>query len=191
MREGRSKDLAPHPSNAPEPSGIGAFAGEYRDARFAELDAQIKNQEPVRPRQQRTPAKPKRRRHGPRLPAVVRKEITRCAQQLRQHRKLFMADPKLKDRAARFFRSLLPPKRKRGRPGIDSVTKAIRLRQRFRRLYPNEKPELIWKRIYPEAIPGYAGMDRERQKAERLLLRERVRSRRHRQQNDRPHVNVG
>jgi hypothetical protein len=148
---------------------------EYRDSRFAELDAQIEAAKVDR--QQRPPAR-KRKRTRPPLPREVRKEITQCARQLRQHRKVFMADPKLKDRVSRFLRSLLPPKRKRGRPGLDSVTKAIRLRQRFRRQYPGEKPEQIWKRIYPEAIPGYATMDGERQKAERLLLRERVRSRR-------------
>ena len=78
-----------------------------------------------------------------------------------------MADPKLKERTARFLRSLLPPQRKRGRPGIASVSKAIMLLQRFRRHYAEEKPEQTWKRIYPQAIPGYASMDRERQKAER------------------------
>jgi hypothetical protein len=79
---------------------------------------------------------------------------------------------------ARFLRSLLPPQRKRGRPGIPGVTKAMLLLMRFKRRYPHEKPAQRWARIYPEAIPGYAGMDRERRKAERLLLRERVRSRR-------------
>jgi hypothetical protein len=155
-----------------------ATCNESRDLRFAELDAQIEARQAAR-HQRTAAAKPKRvSRRGPRLPAAVRKEIARFARELRrQHRNLFTADPKLKDRASRFLRSLLPPKRKRGRPGIDSVTKAIRLRQRVRQQYPGEKPEQIWKRIYPEAIPGYASMDRERQKAERLLLRERVRSR--------------
>jgi hypothetical protein len=149
----------------------------YRDPRFAELDAQIDAEDATRQRRHDVAREAKHRRRGPRLPAVVRKEITQYARQLRQHPKLFIADPKLKDRASRFLRSLLPPQRKRGRPGLDSVTKAIRLRQRFRRQYPGEKPEQIWKRIYPEAIAGYAAMGRERQKAERLLLRERVRSR--------------
>jgi hypothetical protein len=36
------------------------------------------------------------------------------------------------------------------------------LRNKLRRQYPNEKPEQIWKRIYAEAIPGYAAMDRDR-----------------------------
>ena len=61
--------------------------------------------------------------------------------------------------------------------GCTLVTKAIRLRQRFRRQYPGEKPEQIWKRVYLEAILGYASMDRERQRAKRLLLREWVRGR--------------
>jgi hypothetical protein len=35
---------------------------------------------------------------------VVRKEITLCGRHLRQHRKLFIADPKLKERVGRFLR---------------------------------------------------------------------------------------
>jgi hypothetical protein len=170
MTDGPPKGLTQPQSGVPEITGIGAPSGEYRDARFSELDAQI--HAAASDRQQRPAArKRKRQRARPPLPREVRKEIARCAQQLRPHRKLFMVDSKLRDRAARLLRSLLPPHRKRGRPGIDSVTKAIRLRQKFRRQYPGEKPEHIWKRIYPEAIPGYASMDRERQKAERLLLR--------------------
>jgi hypothetical protein len=105
----------------------------------------------------------------------VRRAIARCAVQLRQHRKLFAADPELKDCAARVLRSTLQPKRKRGRPGTVSVSsKAITLLKKVRRQCSNDKPEQIW--IYPEAIPGYANMDRERQKAEQLLLRDRVHS---------------
>jgi hypothetical protein len=154
-----------------------ATCNEDRDPRFAELDAQIEAENANRQQQATAPKSKHRRRPGPRLPTAVRKEIARFARELRQHRKLFIADPKLKDRASRFLRSLLPPRRKRGRPGIDSVTIAIRLRNRFRRQYPGEKPEQIWKKVYPKAIPGYARMDRERQKAEQLLLRERVYSR--------------
>src|SRR5262245_34747562 len=124
---------------------------ELRDSRFAELDAQIQAE---KSNLQRKPAARKResQRTRPPLPRQVRREITHCARKLkRQHRKLFMADPKLKERAARFFRSLLPPQRKRGRPGIDSVTKAILLLKRFRRKHSAEKPEQIWKRVYTEA----------------------------------------
>jgi hypothetical protein len=151
---------------------------ESREPRFAELDAQINAANEVG--QLKPAAKPNSRRpSAPRSPPPSAKGIARFARELRrEHQKLFIADPKLKVRASRFLRSLLPPKRKRGRPGLDSVTKAIRLRQRFRRQYPGVKPEQIWKRVYPEAIPGYVSMDRDRQKAERLLLRERVRSRR-------------
>jgi hypothetical protein len=149
---------------------------ESRDTRFAELDAQIEAE--AESHHQRTPSKSKRRRRsGPRLPAAVRKEITLCVRQLRKHRTFFVEDEKLKDRAARFLHSLLPPKRKRGRPGLASVTKASMLRRKLRKVYPDDKPEQIWKKIYPEAIPGYAAMHQERQKAERILLRERVRSR--------------
>jgi hypothetical protein len=86
-----------------------------------------------------------------------------------------MADPKLKDRASRFLRSLLPPHRRRGRPGLGSVTVAIRLLNRFKRQHPEEKPEQIWKRIYPAAIPGYDAMSELEQNDARHVLRERVR----------------
>jgi hypothetical protein len=90
----------------------------------------------------------------------VRKEITQVARQLKEkYRALFIADPKLKDRVARLLRSLLPPKpRRRGRPGRKDVTTAILLLARFRRMYPTERAELLWRRVYPLAIPNYNGM---------------------------------
>jgi hypothetical protein len=164
--------------DAPDQVGSGDAASEHRDPRFAELDAQIQaakvDQEPAA-------QKRKRQRAGPALPREIRKEVTHCARQLRQHRKLFIADPTLKERVARAFRSMLPPRRKRGRPGLDSVTTAIRLLKQFRRQFPHDKPAQLWARVYPEAIPGYATMERERQKAERLLLRDRVQSRKSQQ----------
>jgi hypothetical protein len=167
------EDVLVQPGFGPKPA-----VSECHIIRFGELDAQIQAEEQAR--HTPTPSKKsKRRQPTPALPAAVRKEITRLARELnRQHRSLFMADPKLKDRAARLLRSLLLPKRKRGRPGIDSVTKAIQLRARFRRQHPGERPEQIWKRVYPEAIPGYAGMNPHDQKHARQVLRERVRWRR-------------
>lgn len=177
MTDGPSKDVARQPNHAPKPSGIGAPDHEYRDPRFAELDARIKAQEAVR--QQKATAKTKqRRRPGPRLPAVVRKEITQCAQQLRQHRNLFMADPKLKDRASRFLRSLLPPKRKRGRPGDPVVTKAIVLIARLQRQHPEHERRQLWQQVYKAVTPNYANLPREQQRSQEIMLRERVRSRR-------------
>jgi len=153
---------------------------ENRDPRFAELDTQIKADQAIQERRTAPTPKRQRRRSRPGVPAAVRKDISRCAQQLRRYRKLFIADPKLRERAGRFLRSLLPPKRKRGRPGLATVNKAIMLRKKLRRQYANEKPKEIWKRIYPEAIPGYASMDWKRRKAERFLLWKQVRNRRHR-----------
>jgi hypothetical protein len=151
------------------------ISSTIRDPRFAELNAQI--QADAQARQNRPRVKPKLRRSAPHLPAAVRKEITRLARELnRQYRALFMADLKLKDRAARLLRSLLPPKpRQRGRPGIDSVTKAIRLLRKFRRQYPGERWEMTWKRIYPEAIPNFAGINPIEQEHACQVLRERVR----------------
>jgi hypothetical protein len=87
-----------------------------------------------------------------------------------------MADPTLKDRAARLLRSLLPPKpRRRGRPGLDSVTTAIRLLGSFRKQFPGELWAEVWQRIYPEAVPNYVVMNSVEQEHARQVLRERVR----------------
>ena len=108
--------------NTPDQVGGGEIASEYRDPRFAELDAQIKAANVDR--QQRPAAcERKGQRARPALPREVRKEITQFARQLRQHRKLFISDPTLKDRVARALRSMLPPHRKRGRPASTALQK--------------------------------------------------------------------
>jgi hypothetical protein len=113
------------------------------------------------------------RNQQPPIPAEVRKEITEVVRNLkRKHSRLFMTDPKLKDRVARLFRSLLPPKpRRRGRPGRKDVTTAILLMARLRRQYPNERAELLWRRVYPEAIPNYNAMNEIQQLDARQQLR--------------------
>jgi hypothetical protein len=120
-------------------------------------------------------ARRKRARVTPPLPAAVRKEIARFARELsRNARPHFMADPKLKDRAARLLRSLLPPRpRRRGRPGRPDVTLAIRLLHRLKRQYPGERAEQVWRRVYPEVILNYAGMT----EVERVYAREMLRLR--------------
>jgi hypothetical protein len=146
-----------------------------RIARFAELDAQIRAdaERQDRPEPNRKP----RRRSTARLPAAMCKEITSFAKELnRQHGQLFTSDPKLKDHAARLLRSVLPPRpRRRGRPGIDSVTKAIGLLAKLRKQYPAEPWPKIWQRIHPKAIPNYAGMTPTEQDDASQVLRQRVR----------------
>jgi hypothetical protein len=108
----------------------------------------------------RKPKQNARRRSTPPLPPAMRKEIAGLARELNlQHRKVLMADPNLKDRVARFLRSLLLPRpRRRGRPRRPDVTQAIRLLRRFRRQYPGERHDQTWDRICPEVIPNYASM---------------------------------
>jgi hypothetical protein len=111
------------------------------------------------------------------LPQEVRKELAIFARKLvRDHRPLFISDPDLRRRAGQFLTALLPPKpRRRGRPGLPSVTTAIRLLRKFRRQYPKERPARHWERIYPQAIPGYGSMTEVQQADARQILRERVR----------------
>jgi ribosomal protein L20 len=149
---------------------------ESRAPRFAELDAQIQAEtegRQDRPQRKRRPRRPSTSR----LPAAVRKEVTRFARGLnRQHGQQFRADPKLKDRVTRFLRSLLLPRaRRRGRPGIPSVTKALALLKKYRRKHPGDKPANIWKRVYPETIPNHAGMNDHQRRHAQEVLRERVR----------------
>lgn len=160
-------------------SGAGAI--ESRDPRFAELDVQIEAENEARQQKSTAPKPNRRRRPGPRLPAVVRKEITQCARQLRQHQRLFKADAKLKDRAARVLRSMLPPKRKRGRPGIPGVTQAILLLKQLQRERPEQQPKERWQQVYRKVISDYTGLTRDQQRAQEVLLREQVRSRRNQQ----------
>jgi len=116
----------------------------------------------------------------------LRKEITRLARELGcEHAPFFMTDPKLKDRAARLFRSLLPPWGKRGAHGHDDVTAAIQLLRKFRwhyaRQYPDEKPHQTGKRarkrICPVVIPNYGAMTDQERRDAREGLRVRVRDR--------------
>jgi hypothetical protein len=145
---------------------------EHRIPRFAELDAQI--QAEAKQRQKRPQLQRKRsfqRMAG--IPAGIRKEIARAARELtRQHRMLFISDPRLRDSTARLLRSLLPPKpRRRGRPGMETVTIAIRLLGKIRRQYPGESAEKTWRRIYAQAIPGYTSMNATEQRDARQVLR--------------------
>lgn len=165
----------------PDSQGCGATAAppeEHRsDVRFAELDAQIEAEKAERSHTRAGPRKGERRHLKPPLPRDVRKDIVRFAIELsRKHRDLFKSDPKLKERVARLIRTLLPPKpRRRGRPGIESVSVAIRLLRQFRRQHPDERPEQIWQRIYPKAIHNYGAMSELEQGDARQNLRERVR----------------
>lgn len=152
---------------------------EYRCPRFAELDAQIKAQAPVRAHAAAKPNGRRPRKHAPLTPKQLRKETAEFARALKKrYPKQFTSDRKLKERVARLLKSMLPPKpRRRGRPGIDSVTEAIAKLRKLEREHPDERPAHRWHRIYAEVIPNYARMNEHHQKQARSVLRERVRSR--------------
>jgi hypothetical protein len=137
---------------------------EPRDPRFAELDAQIKADQAIQQRRTAPKAKRQRRQAGPRIPATVRKEVSRCARQLRKHGKLFFADDQLKNRVARVLRSMLPPKRKRGRPGNPMLTKAILLLKKLQHEYQEQERKDLWQQVYRQVIPDYANLPREQQR---------------------------
>jgi hypothetical protein len=118
----------------------------------------------------------RKRRRQPSIPKELRNEITQHARMIRsKYGKAFAADRQLKDRVVRFYRALLPPRpRRRGRPRNQTITRAIVLRQKFRRQYPEDSPRTTWSRIYPVVIPGYADMPQVEQRSVREKLREQV-----------------
>ena len=122
----------------------------------------------------------KRRSVSPALPADLAKDVIAAAQGIRdRHKELFRADRKMKDRAARLFRTLLPPRP--GRPGrkpITSVTVAMRLHAKLTKELPTAIAEQIWAKIYPKAIPNYASLSNEERWIAQHQLRDRVHSRR-------------
>jgi hypothetical protein len=111
------------------------------------------------------------------LSREIRKEVAQFARKLAKgYRSQFTSDTNLRKRAGQFLAALLPPKpRRRGRPGLPSVTTAIRLLRQFRRQYPKDSGGKIWERIYPQAIPDYASLSELEQADARQELRERVR----------------
>ncbi len=114
------------------------------------------------------------------MPAHLAGDILTAAQGIRdRHKELFAADRKLKDRAARLFRTVLPPRpRCPGRKRIPSVTIAMRMHKKLTNENATARPEEIWAKIYPKAIPNYASLTQGDRWMEQRRLRDRVHSRR-------------
>lgn len=115
------------------------------------------------------------KRH-PRLPAALVEAVTEAATRIRQDHKAALDDPATADRAARKFRLLLTSRRRKGRPRSNAVAIAVKLRRQ----------EMPWREVYPEAISGFADMDRAqrwyrcynlRQNVSRILKRSKAKSR--------------
>ena len=121
----------------------------------------------------------KRRNEELALAPELLNDIVAAAQVIREnHQARFLVDRELKERCARLFRTLLPPRPRRpGRKPIASVTRAIRLMKRLRRQFPDIKPARLWARIYPKVIPNYANLTEDGRWNERRRLRDRVHSR--------------
>ena len=108
------------------------------------------------------------------LPRTLRKELAKLTRRCGQ---VFEGKPTLKDVAVRFFRALLQPHRRSGRPCDQNVTTAIRLLRRYRRIYPTESYAETWSRIYPTTIPGLDGLPPREASDQKRRLRSAVRAR--------------
>jgi hypothetical protein len=107
------------------------------------------------------------------LPRAFRKELAKLA---RRYARVFDGKP-TKDVAVRYFRALLQPHRRSGRPCEKRITTATSLFRRYRRTYPTEPYSQTWSRIYPIAIPGLNGLPPREASEQKRGLRSAVRAR--------------
>jgi hypothetical protein len=124
------------------------------------------------------PAKIRRRRKRQRetIPEPIRRAVIEFAQGLQgNHAAVFVSNPRLKHRVARLLAAELPPARRRpGRPGLPDVTKAQRMLEELRCLYPNQPACILWRSIYPEVIEGYDSLSKPERRAAAQELCRRV-----------------
>ncbi len=182
MSDEQAKGLAPVPGAMSKGGGFGKPKQEWREPRFAELDAQIavEEQAEARTKAQRSTRRkePRPKRSVPPLPREYREAVIRTAMEHRREFKaVFAADLTIRDRGARLYRSLLFPRRRGHRP-TRRVLKAVSLVKKLGR-----KPKSSdWQRIDLECLPTLAGMPELERREQRRKLHHAVRTylRRHR-----------
>jgi hypothetical protein len=111
-------------------------------------------------------AKRKRRHRASGIPGSLRKEIRQFAKAIgKRYRGEFAQDPKLKARASRFLKALLPPHARRGRPRNTETTQAISRYRKLRRENRNQRPRELWVQVAAELIPNYESYSHLEQRA--------------------------
>ena len=108
------------------------------------------------------------------LPRGFCKELAKLA---RRYARAFDGKANLKDVAVRYFRALLQPHRRSGRPCERHITIASRLFRRYRRSYPSETYSQTWARIYAVALPGLRDLPPREASEQKRGLRSAVRAR--------------
>ena len=108
------------------------------------------------------------------LPRRFRKELAKLA---RRYAHVFDGKPTLKNVAVRYFRALLQPHRRSGRPCEQRITTASRLFKTYRKRYSTETYSATWARVYPVAIPGLDDLPPREASEQKRGLRSAVRAR--------------
>jgi len=147
----------------PITNGLGSPGQEYRGPEIQECDALMaaEKKEEERAKARRCKKKPKRKSQSPPLPPKYRRQVIHTALEHRKEFKaLFAADPAIRDRGARLYRSLLLPQPRGKKPG-KSVLKAVRLIKKLGRKPRRTDWPGIDRRCPPE--PG-ARLDPERRR---------------------------
>ena len=111
------------------------------------------------------------------IPRKLRIEVMQYTRNLgKKYAHVFAGDRQLKDRVLRLMRATLPPRpRRRGRPGNQIVSRAVRLLRRFRRQHPEETPQQHWARVDRLVLPNPDSMMHADYEAAKFDLRRRVR----------------
>jgi len=111
------------------------------------------------------------------IPRKLRIEVMQYTRNLgKKYAHVFAGDRQLKDRVLRLMRAMLPPRpRRRGRPGNQIVSRAVRLLRRFRRQHPEESPQQHWTRVDRLILPNPDSMMHADYEAAKFDLRRRVR----------------
>jgi hypothetical protein len=117
----------------------------------------------------------KRKRQRQQLPRAVCQELTKIA---RRYAHMFDGGkPTLKDVVVRYFRGLLQPHRRSGRPCEQRITTASRLLKTYRKRYSTETYSATWARVYPVVIPGLRDLSPREASEQKRGLRSAVRAR--------------
>jgi hypothetical protein len=95
---------------------------------------------------------------------------------IERHADLLTRDPQLKIRITAMLRRLLPPRPCRsGRPGLASVTAAIRLHNELTQSFPERSSKEVWREVYRVVVPRWDALSPIERRSEADRLHRRVR----------------
>jgi hypothetical protein len=119
---------------------------------------------------------PKRAKLPPELAAAAHRDARRVG---RKFQRLFLGDPRLKERYAAAIRKDLPPRpRPPGQPAQQQITEAEKLLRRVRREHPEEDRSQHLERVCAALFPDWQRRPPQARRQDKRVLANQIRSRR-------------